>query len=647
MKNKFQTPLSVFVLYDKENPDGDNIFDDVYHLLCRNANRPLTDGLDIPVYFRTNNDKGQIPDIDFETSQNIAVLLLIDECMYCNEDIWRAYIEPLVRLSEEQGNIKIYAVSLFKYATDFSKLLNNAQFIVLPDFNLKKCWTEFQIRIFDCLIRQLKGDSEKIKLFISHSKKDEDKMGVTKAEELRNYLRTDTKLSSFYDANDILEGYSFARQIEQNVGNSILIILETVTYSEREWCRIETIVGKEKRVPAIVVSLLNGTINRTFPYLGNMPKVRYDGRWDNVIALALRTALDQYYEKSYLSSLQREIGLGKAIIFPFMPELINTVELADEQTILYPEPPLGREELAVLTKVNKRLSFMTPSQVYSSMSKLQGKRIAISVSNPGEELKDRGIGLAMLKDLSVELARHILVGGGELVYGGDLRADGFTEIFSELSYQYGLKEQSGSDVTYFTNYFAWPIYNKLSKSQLADYKHYRVKVVKADPPQGLPTDWADKFVPYEEAQNFWRESLTRMRGQMEADVNARIVLGGAVTGFKGDMPGIYEEAIAAIGKRHPLYVLGGFGGAASRLAHLVKGKVTVNALWDECRQDEAYAKYIGQGEEPSPHFNKLSVINSQNLNNGLSEDENIHLFESTNIAEIIAFILKGLSENLK
>ena len=456
--------MSIFVLFDKENPDGDSIFDDIYHLLCRNANRPLTDGLDIPVYFRTNDDRGQILPINLETSENIAVLLLIDECMYCNEDIWRAYIEPLVKLSDEQGNIKIYAVSLFKYTTDFSKLLNDAQFIVLPDFDIKKCWTEFQIRIFDCLVRQLKGDSEKIKLFISHSKKDEDKMGVTKAEELRNYLRTDTKLSSFYDANDILEGYSFARQIERNVGNSILIILETVTYSEREWCKIETIVGKEKRVPAIVVSLLNGTINRTFPYLGNMPKVRYDGRWDNVIALALRTALDQYYEKSYLSSLQREIGLDKAIIFPFMPELINAVELDEEQTILYPDPPLGREELNVLTKTNRKLSFMTPSQVYSSMSKLQGKRIAISVSYPGEELKDRGIGLTMLKDLSVELARHILVGGGELVYGGDLRTDGFTEIFSELSYQYGLKEQSGSDVTYFTNYFSWPIYNKLSKS---------------------------------------------------------------------------------------------------------------------------------------------------------------------------------------
>ena len=182
---------------------------------------------------------------------------------------------------------------------------------------------------------------------------------------------------------------------------------------------------------------------------------------------------------------------------------------------------------------------------------------------------------------------------------------------------------------------------------MADYKHYRVKVVKADPPQGLPTDWADKFVPYEEAQDFWRESLTRMRGQMETDVNARIILGGAVTGFKGDMPGIYEEAIVAIGKRHPLYVLGGFGGAANRLANLVMGEVTVNALWNECGQDEASAKYIGQGEGPSPYFNKLSEINFRNLNNGLSEEENIRLFESTNIAEIIALILKGLSETLK
>ena len=289
---------------------------------------------------------------------------------------------------------------------------------------------------------------------------------------------------------------------------------------------------------------------------------------------------------------------------------------------------------------------MTPSQVYSSMFKLQGKRIAISVSNPGEELKDRGIGLTMPKDLSVELARHVLVAGGELVYGGDLRAGGFTEIFSDLSYQYGLKEQSESDVTYFTNYFAWPIYNSFSRSLLTDYKHHRVKIVKAEMPQELPTDLADKFVPYEEAQDFWCESLTRMRKQMEADVNARIVLGGTVMGFKGCMPGIYEEAIAAIEERHPIYVLGGFGGAANRLANLVKGEVSVNTLWKECRQDETYAKYIGQGEKPSPHFNKLSEINFRNLNNGLSEEENICLLESINIAEIIALILKGLSKTL-
>ena len=50
----FKTPLAVVVVYDKQFTDGHSIYEDLYRLLCRNANEPLVDGLDIPVYFQTN-----------------------------------------------------------------------------------------------------------------------------------------------------------------------------------------------------------------------------------------------------------------------------------------------------------------------------------------------------------------------------------------------------------------------------------------------------------------------------------------------------------------------------------------------------------------------------------------------------------------
>ena len=64
----------------------------------------------------------------------------------------------------------------------------------------------------------------------------------------------------------------------------------------------------------------------------------------------------------------------------------------------------------------------------------------------------------MFEDLSVELARHLLISGAHLVYGGDLRPGGFTELFKDLTYQYGIYEKDKTLKNYFTNYLAWPIY---------------------------------------------------------------------------------------------------------------------------------------------------------------------------------------------
>ena len=47
MSSNFKTPLSVYVLYDKDNTKGSETYEKIYHLLCRNSSRPFEDGLDI------------------------------------------------------------------------------------------------------------------------------------------------------------------------------------------------------------------------------------------------------------------------------------------------------------------------------------------------------------------------------------------------------------------------------------------------------------------------------------------------------------------------------------------------------------------------------------------------------------------------
>lgn len=640
--DNFKTPLAIVVAYDKQFTGGLSIYEDLYHLLCRNANEPLVDGLDIPVYFQTNQEDGIIYDVRKTiNADKVVVLLLVDIYMF-NSSAWTNYINELVN-DDKNGVVKVLPVALCQYAFDINHELGKQQYIRLKSYDIRACWQEFLIRFYDDLIRTVCDSQEKLQIFISHTKKDEDRLGIEKANELKAYLRADTKLNSFYDANDILDGYSFGDQIKENLKKSLLVILETSTYSDREWCRIEAIVGKENHVPTVVVSLFNGLIPRTFPYLGNTPKIRFGGNWDEVICLLLRTALDKYYEERYLENFSQ----ANSKVIPMMPEFINIGKVDGVNQILYPEPPLGNEELDVVKRQFPTITFNTPSQIFSASRFLEGKNVAISISeSPDSSIL--GIGKAMFEDLSVELARHLLISGAHLVYGGDLRPGGFTELFKDLAYQYGIYEKEKTLKNYFTNYLAWPIYVGMAPATHAEYKSCRVLCQKATIPDTIPTDLHGQMVPPSTVENlyYWAESLKSMRQEMESHIDARIILGGRVTGFKGYMPGLYEEATNAAKANHPLFLLGGFGGAASRLIKLLKGETTSEKLFEECCSQHLYQKFVTYlaKEKEEMNFKTLDVFsyNMDVLKNGLSKEDNERLFVTTNVTEIIALILKGL-----
>lgn len=651
MSSSIKMPLSVYVLYHKDYKEGKDIYTDMYHLLCRNPERPLTDGIDIPVFLRTGGGGQDIPGIRFSQSSKNVIFLLVDELMYCCP-IWKEYIKSL--LSSTDGNTKIYPISIFKYSYDINPVLQKQQFITLRSFSIRENWYEFQTRIFDILIRFITGkDIEKLKLFISHSKKEVDNLGEIKAKELRDFLRTDTKLDSFFDANDIVDGYDFEKQIKANVEKSLFIILETNTYSEREWCRIEALAGKRNRVPGIVVSLINGSVKRVFPYIGNIPVIRFNDNWVDVINLLLRIALDQYYQEKLLTEIRRSIAPNDYCILPFAPELLSFSLIDKTKKILYPEPPLGSEEIDFLKSFDDGASFMTPMQAFSEVTQsLKDKNIAISISE-SEDIQKYGGDEALLRDITIELSRHILVAGGKLVYGGDLRKQGFTELFADLSCQYGQHEKTDRDTKYFTNYFAWPIYLNLTKTHESDFEYSRVSIVKVEAPEECTPNAVNSFIAPTSPEDvfLWAKSLTKMRFQMEENVNARILLGGQTHGFKGRYAGILEEFIMAQAKEHPIYLLGGFGGASKAIVDIMEGTLPENFLLKEAEKDSLYTDfldYYNEKENVDPIdyikiYTEIQKKGIEGLRNGLSNDENRLLFQSTNVLEIVALILKGLN----
>lgn len=655
MNSFIKMPLSVYVLYHKNYKEGKEVYTDMYHLLCRNPERPLTNGIDIPVFLRTGGEGENIPEIKFNQSSKNVIFLLVDEFMYCCHT-WKEYIKFLS--SKIDDNTKIYPISLFKYAYEINPNLQKKQFITLKSFSIKSNWNEFKTRIFDILIRFITGkETEKLKLFISHSKKEIDNLGEIKAEELRDFLRKDTKLDSFFDTNDILDGYDFEKQITENVKKSLFIVLETNTYSEREWCRIEALAGKRNKVPGIVVSLVSGSVKRGFPYLGNVPLIRYNNNWVDVINLLLRTTLDQYYQERLLTEIRRSIVPDNYFILPFSPELLSFSLIDKTKKILYPEPPLGSEEIDFLKIFDKDASFMTPIQAYSELSKsLKDKKIAISISE-SDDIQDYGGDEALLRDITIELSRHILVAGGKLIYGGDLRKQGFTELFADLSCQYGQNEKKDRDTKYFTNYFAWPIHLNLTKTHESDFEHSRVSIIKVDAPVECPPKLTKNFIAPDSPENcfLWSKSLTKMRLQMEKSVSARILLGGRTHGFKGKYAGILEEFIISHTKEHPIYLLGGFGGASKAIVDIIENNSSETYLLEEARKDPFYKDfmdYYNKKENIFPIdyakvYKKIQESGFAGLRNGLTDEENKLLFQSTNVLEIVALILKGLNNKFQ
>lgn len=595
-----KSPLAVYVIYHTQYADAPAFYAEIYKRLCRNIRNSLSDGLDIPVYYATEETNFAV---DFDRAKKTYILILSDGELLRVKDILQPKVKEWYAIDPSEENIMISLVKLHDYAFDILPPEAPEQCMVLPSYDLKANWLEFETRLYESLIRLIQAKQGKVRIFVSHSKKDKGKIGEVRARELVQYLNEETKLDSFFDVKDILDGKCFDKQIENGVENALLMVLYTNTYSDREWCRRELIAAKDHEVPTVVVMMLDGVAKRVFPYIGNIPCIEFGGDWREPIKLLLRTALDEYHEKQLLESLRDEKGEVK--VTPFPPELYNLRSLQDGiKQVLYPEPPLGREELSILKQAHNTIDFVTPMEYASAGLDLDGKYIAISISN-SEDAHRYGVGQEMLDDISIEISKHVLKAGGKMIYGGDLRKGGFTELFSNLSDQYGAFEKSASTVRYFKNYLAWPYYETITAADEYRYDHNRVELVRVEKAEDKP------------------KSLTKMRVEMENNAHARIVVGGKLSGYSGSMPGIIEEFKIAMLAGHPVYVVGGFGGAARYIADVLSGEKAAEGL-----------------------FAWMKDICDKGLQNGLSPEQNNRLFVSTNAMEIVSLILEGLKNTL-
>lgn len=258
---------------------------------------------------------------------------------------------------------------------------------------------------------------------------------------------------------------------------------------------------------------------------------------------------------------------------------------------------------------------------------LDDRSIAVSTSE-SPDMPGLGLQAEHLRDAMTEIARHTLALGAKLVYGGDLRTGGFSDLLFELAARYR-RDTSSARKLGVTNYLAWPVHIQKKAEQLeheaadlAGTAELRLLTLDGD---NIGLKERQKLESCEPTEAEWATGLSAMRHKMLAETHARIILGGRVDKFKGDMPGIAEEALYSLEANQPLYVMGGFGGCARDVAEAI-GMLEPNAV----------RKWPGR--------DKFNSFKGKKLNNGLSAEENRILASTPHVDQAIVLILRGLTK---
>lgn len=384
MKNRLKYPLSIFVVWHPKFKEGKTIANKLYSDFCRDIEQPLSRGLNIPVYYRSNSlDKMPIP-IDTNNASRNAIILLIDQ-EYMIDENFRKYTESLVNLID--GNTRVFPVALCKQSYEIGCGLKSLQFIRAYQgnleieenllFSINKIKTEL---LHDCarllmnmhptwMDKEVNWIPSPVKLFLSHAKKD----GEVTTIKFKAFIEAELKLDVFFDTVDIADGYEFEQQIEDNIKNSALVVFHTDEYSTREWCRIEVLIAKRNKCSIVVVHDVKNGEKRAFPYLGNTPTITMQNdekqNFYEIVNLTLFQVLNNLFQRELLKSFHNEFEQAgtEFISITSPPELFNYIDIYKKKletknrlVVLYPEPPLGSEELKILNEIDEDIKFITP-----------------------------------------------------------------------------------------------------------------------------------------------------------------------------------------------------------------------------------------------------------------------------------------------
>ncbi len=262
---------------------------------------------------------------------------------------------------------------------------------------------------------------------------------------------------------------------------------------------------------------------------------------------------------------------------------------------------------------------------------LAGVRVAISVSESAD-LDRLGLSERHCRLVVAEVSRAVILAGGTVLYGGNLSEGGYTEIMLEEAKRFAELRPAvevflpASEHAGLTNEYLAGVERRMGLSarlRLVDESGRVAKIVDRAP---------------QERRVDTPIALTAMRKLVAAEADAYLIVGGRLANYAGSLPGVLEECIAAISARKPVYVAGGYGGAAAAVARqLLPGAF---AGW----LIEGYPAHGSEQSTTAP-MKSLPVGDLSLISPGLSSEEVGQLARAHRPADIASLLIVGLSRS--
>lgn len=634
---------------------------------ARDKDKPFSRGLNIPLFYFCSKNENEAPRSPPHTLAKKNVIFVFTSENTVGRENWSKYVEALPK----SDLTSIVPIALDKTGLCHKGVLNGLNCVRAYDWPKDNSdlyaivALAHEIYRYGCssMNPDIPGKNSSITIFLSHAKVGD--TGRLHSEEIKRFI-DNTNMNRFFDSNEISPGFQFLQEIKNSIAGSTLIAIESDEYSSRYWCQREVLFAKEHNRPILVVNSLNDYEDRIFPAASNVPCVHVSSDSPisqrdilRILSAAILETVRHFHSMESLSYYQ-QIGwiTSDCELSARPPEIrqaLKIVKGTGPKKICYPEPPIYSEEADWHEYLD--IEAFTPLWHASEKGCFTEYRVGISISEVQEDgFCSNHIDSDHLIRLAQELARHLLARSTTLIYGGDLRPNGFTEfILDEGSI---LKERINSELPKIENHLAWPLYISDPKivSWRAKYSHVmktEEHVIPVDVAGGISTN---KFLDPNTPNNsyIWSRCLTEMREKSIASSTARICAGGKLYGYKGKMPGVLEEIVLAIDNGKPLFLLGAFGGVVESVCYVILNKKVPEVLTEEWQlhHNVGYSEVQSIAKPYGYHCDYIAItdlikkINLSELANrcGLTEIEYKRLMDTPFIDECIHLIIKGLKK---